>query len=168
MTEPHPLPNVPPAPAPSAGGPPGYAQPEQQPVGYGQYGQPGLTGLPAGYGPIGKVRPTGVTMLLYIVTLGIYGWYWWYVTHDEMKRHTGRGLGGGPAMVLGIFFGFVMAFFTPSEVGRLYSNRGQRPPVTGLTGLWATLGALIFVGPFIWFVKTNGALNEYWRSLGAQ
>ena len=25
----------------------------------------------------------------------------------------------------------------------------------------------ILVGPFIWFIQTNRALNEYWQSLGA-
>ena len=25
----------------------------------------------------------------------------------------------------------------------------------------------ILVGPFIWFIKTNDALNDYWRSQGA-
>ncbi|MEJ7628811.1 MAG: hypothetical protein WKF54_04395 [Nocardioidaceae bacterium] len=35
------------------------------------------------------------------------------------------------------------------------------------TGLWVIPGILIIVGPIIWFVKVNGALNDYWRSLGA-
>jgi hypothetical protein len=26
---------------------------------------------------------------------------------------------------------------------------------------------LILVGPIVWFVKTNAALNDYWKSLGA-
>ena len=40
-------------------------------------------------------------------------------------------------------------------------------PVTGLTGLWYVPGIFLLVGPIIWFVKTNGALNDYWRSQGA-
>jgi hypothetical protein len=27
---------------------------------------------------------------------------------------------------------------------------------------------LPLIGSIIWFVKTNGALNAYWRSVGAQ
>jgi hypothetical protein len=84
-----------------------------------------------------------------------------------MKRHTGSGLGGGIALVLAFFIGFVMPYITSSEVGQLFTRRGQQPPVTGLTGLWYFPGALILVGPIIWFVKTNEALNEYWRSVGA-
>jgi hypothetical protein len=86
-----------------------------------------------------------------------------------MKRHSGVGLGGGVALILAIFLGIVMPFFTPSEVGGLYERRGQAPPVSAVTGLWALLlGWLFFVGLIVWFVKTNGALNAYWRSLGAR
>jgi hypothetical protein len=122
-----------------------------------------------GPGSIGKVRSTGTCILLMIVTLGIYGLFWWYNTHEEMKRHSGDGLGGGVALVLGIFVGVVMPFFTSHEVGKLYERRGWKPPVSAVTGLWALLlGWFFFVGAIVWFVKTNGALNAYWRSLGAQ
>jgi hypothetical protein len=30
------------------------------------------------------------------------------------------------------------------------------------------LGWLILVGPLVWLIKTNGALNAYWRSVGAR
>jgi len=26
----------------------------------------------------------------------------------------------------------------------------------------------LLAGPLVWFVQTNGALNAYWRSLGAR
>jgi hypothetical protein len=129
---------------------------------------------PAGPGvlaaaPVGKIRNTGTCFLLMIVTLGIYGWVWYFKTHDEMKRHIGDGLGGGIALVLAIFVGIVMPFLTANEVGRLYERRGQKAPVSALTGLWALLlGWFFFVGIIVWFVKTNGALNAYWRSLGAR
>ncbi len=120
------------------------------------------------HAPIGKIRSTGTCFLLMVVTLGIYGWVWYFKTHDEMKRHTGTGLGGGIALLLGIFVGIVMPFLTSNEVGHLYERRGQKAPVSALTGLWALLlGWFFFVGVIVWFVKTNGALNAYWRSLGA-
>lgn len=119
-------------------------------------------------GPIGQVRSTGLCILLYIVTLGIYGLVWWYQTHEEMKRHTGQGIGGAVALILGLFVSIVNVFLTPAEVGNLYERRGQQPPVTALTGLWSALGWVILVGPIVWFVKTNNALNDYWRSVGAQ
>jgi hypothetical protein len=113
---------------------------------------------------IGRVRPTGTCILLVVVTLGIYSLFWYYGTHSEMQRHRGSGLGGGVALVLGFFVPFVLAFMTPSEVGSLYAARGQKQPVSAATGFWILLP---FIGGLIWFVKTNGAINNYWRSLGA-
>ncbi|CAN5323530.1 hypothetical protein BH09ACT10_BH09ACT10_16320 [soil metagenome] len=118
-------------------------------------------------GPVGKVRSTGICILLAIVTLGIYSFYWFYMTHEEMKRHSGRGIGGLIAFIITFFIGIVTPFITSSEVGQLYQAKGQKPPVTGVTGLWYFPGIFILIGPFIWFIKTNGALNAYWISEGA-
>jgi hypothetical protein len=115
-------------------------------------------------GTIGQIRGTGISILLYIVTLGIYGLVYYYKTHDEMKRHSGQGLGGGIALLLAFFVGFVLLFTMPSEVGNLYKRAGREAPVSGVTGLWILLP---IAGPIVWFVKTNGALNEYWKSQGA-
>ncbi|MGY1695984.1 DUF4234 domain-containing protein [Geodermatophilus sp. SYSU D00814] len=155
-----------------------YASYGQTPYGQAPYGQaPGWAGqpmppVPAGAhfppsGPIGRVRGTGVAILLTIVTLGIYSLVWYYSVHEEMKRHTGNGLGGGLALVIALFLGFVSPFVTSSEVGALYERAGRAKPVSGATGLWYLPGVFILVGPIVWFVKTNGALNAYWRSLGA-
>ncbi|QLQ11676.1 MAG: DUF4234 domain-containing protein [Nocardioidaceae bacterium] len=120
-------------------------------------------------GPIGKVRGTGICIVLTIITLGIYTLFWWYGTHKEMKDHTGIGVGGGIAALIAFFVSPVMAFITSSEVGDLYERAGIEPrPVSGLTGLWYFPGSLILVGPIVWFIKTNGALNAYWRAQGAQ
>ena len=144
-------------PAPPASGISGPAVAPYPPV--GAHSQPQA---------IGKIRGTGLCMLLTIVTLGIYPIVWYYQVHEEMKRHGGHGLGGGLALVLAIFVGFVMPYVTASEVGALYEARGMRKPVSGLTGLWYFPGCFLLVGSFIWFIKTNGALNNYWRSLGAR
>jgi Domain of unknown function (DUF4234) len=155
--------------------PPAYGQ--QPPPAYGQphpaFAQPAYAGqvmapYQGGPAPIGQVRSTGICILLSIVTLGIYQYVWFYKVHDEMKRHTGQGIGGGIALLLTFLVGIVMPYITSSEVGGLYSRRGQRPPVTGVTGLWYFPGVfLLFIGPIVWFVKTNAALNAYWRSVGA-
>lgn len=124
---------------------------------------------PLATAPLGKVRSTGGCIGLTIITFGFYTWYWYYKTHDEMKQHSGQGIGGGLALVLAIFVGIVMPFVNSGEVGGLYERRGQARPVSAATGLWALLlGWFFFVGLIVWFVKTNGALNDYWKSLGAE
>jgi hypothetical protein len=148
----------------------GYPVPAQ-PSGYA--GQP-MPGAPANAqyaqptGPLGTIRGTGVAILLCIVTLGIYTFVYYYKTHEEMKRHSGEGLGGVLALVLALFIGVASPFILSSEVGRLYERTGRARPVSGATGLWVIPGAVLIVGPIVWFVKTNGALNAYWRSLGAR
>lgn len=128
-----------------------------------------LQPVQAATGPIGKVRGTGFCILMTVITFGIYSLVWYYQTHDEMKRHTNEGLGGGLALVLSIFVGVVMPFLTSSEVGNMYERRNEAKPVSGSTGLWSFPGFLLLgIGPIVWFVKTNGALNNYWRSLGAR
>ena len=131
---------------------------------------PAYSGVPvsgAGGPYVGKVRSSGISVLLYFVTFGIYGIVWWYLVHDEMKKHSGQGMGGLIALLLAIFVGPVMPFFTSDEVGKLHERSGRPAPVTALTGLWYFPGIFILVGPFIWFFKTNDALNDYWRSQGA-
>lgn len=122
-----------------------------------------------GAGPVGKIRGTGACVLLTIVTLGFYTWYWYYKTSAEMKDHSGQGIGGPIALLLAVLVGIVMPFISSSEVGKLYERRGQKAPVGAATGLWyILLGWFFFIGAIVWFVKTNGALNDYWRSQGAQ
>jgi hypothetical protein len=145
--EPPAAPAQPPATPAYAAAPPAYATPQ--------------------VGPVGKVRGTGMCILLVIVTLGIYSLFWFYSTHEEMKKHSGQGLGGVVALIIAFFVGFVMPYLTSNEVGGLYERQGKEKPVSAATGLWYFPGMLILIGPIVWFVKTNGALNEYWKSMGA-
>jgi hypothetical protein len=126
----------------------------------------GAVAPPAYAAANGKIRSTGTCILLMIVTLGFYGWYYFYKVHEEMKAHSGQGIGGPVALIITIVVGIVTPFLTSGEVGGLYERAGQVKPVSGTTGLWYFPGVFIIVGPLIWFIKTNGALNAYWRSVG--
>jgi Domain of unknown function (DUF4234) len=152
------------APPPLATRPPTYGYGNGQPMpavpGHDQFARP--------TGPVGLIRPTGITILLFIVTLGIWGFIYYYQVFEELRRHTGRGLGGVIGLLIAIFFGVINPFLLSNEVGALYEDSGRPKPVSALTGLWYFPGMLILVGPFIWFVQTNNALNDYWRSLGAR
>jgi len=177
----------PPPPGYGYGPPPGYAN-------YG-YGEP-----PYGWdGPPGKIRPTGISIVLFICTLGIYTFVYNYSVHSEMKRHSGRGIGGGIALLLSFLAWVAMPFVTAAEVGSLYARRGRPQPVSGWTGLWLVVPFLagyiaqfaivialfdradgivvaLLIGVWItavvggsltWFIKTNDALNDYWRWIAA-
>jgi hypothetical protein len=110
------------------------------------YGYPGY-----GYydGPPGKIRPTGISILLFVCTFGIYGFVYNYSVHDEMRRHTGRGVGGGVALLLTFLAWVAMPFVTPAEVGAMYVRKGQPPPVNGWTGLWTVVPWI--GGQVLWF-----------------
>jgi hypothetical protein len=149
--------------------PPGYTTGYPPPDGYEAAPPVPAVSPPATYGPgpVGVIRPTGSAVLIYFVTLGLYALYWFFSVHQEMKEYKRSGLGGGLALLIAIFVGIVAPFVASSEVGELYERDGRRKPVSALTGLWFFPGIFILVGPFIWFIKTNGALNDYWRSVGA-
>lgn len=142
---------------------PGGAPPPQQPPVYGQqpapYGQqpgwqPGAYAAP--YGPVGQVRATGRCVLLLLVTAGVYSYVYNYKVHKEMKEHTGRGVGGGVALLLTFLASIAMPFVTSAEVGGLYSRRGLPEPVRGWTGLWLLLPV---VGGYVMMIVLAIALG---------
>jgi hypothetical protein len=110
-------------------------------------------------GPIGKQRDGIVVVLLSIITLGIYWLVYVYKTHQEIKQHSGLGLGGGLALVLAIFLGFLAPFLLGNDVRAARAQAGLADRVSWLTGFWSWIPLL---GVFIFAVKLQNALNEYW------
>ena len=118
-------------------------------------------------GPLGQPRGVAFVILIGILTLGFYWWYWVYKTEQEMKDHTGDGLGGVLGLVVWILIGAVMAFVIPSEVGNMYARAGQPKPVTGWTGLWLFPFGVLIIPAIVWVVKVQGSLNRYWEGASA-
>jgi len=118
-------------------------------------------------GPLGHPRGIGFAILLFIVTLGFYSWYWVYKTQEEVKNHSGQGLGGVLGLVVWILISAVSAFVIPSEVGTMYTQDGQQPPITGWTGLWLFPFGIFIIPAIVWFVKIQGSLNRYWDAKSA-
>jgi hypothetical protein len=115
-------------------------------------------------GEPGHTRSIGLSILFAIITLGIYAIVWVYKTHNEMKRYSGHGVGGVIGLVIYLVIAPVTYFVIPSEVRYMYEDLdGGTSPVRGITGLWILLPLL---GPIVWFVKVQGALNRYWQSKG--
>ncbi len=126
-----------------------------------------MSGMPSTTGGVGQPRGIGFGILLFVVTFGLYGLYWVYKTHEEIKQHTGDGVGGVLGLVIYILIWPVTAFVVPSEIGRMVQRDGHTSPVTGWTGLWLFPGFILIVPAIVWFVKVQRALNRYWESKSA-
>ena len=111
------------------------------------------------HGPVGRPRGVLFVILLSIVTFGIYHLYWVYKVFEEMKQHTGEGIGGVIGLVIALVINPVNFFVMPSEIGKMYRGDGRGAPLTGWTGLWVLLPIL---GWFVWTVRVQRALNRYW------
>ena len=93
-------------------------------------------GAAAARGPIGETRSIGLSILWFILTIGIYGIYWVYKTHEEIKRYSGNGIGGVIGLVIYIVISPVTFFVIPSEVRYMYEDRRRRQE-PGPRDLWA-------------------------------
>lgn len=117
-------------------------------------------------GMLGSQRSTLAWIVFTYFTMGIASILWTAGVHGDMKRYTGKGIGAGAAAlylipIVGWLFLWVN---TPARVGRMYAEHGLTKPCSGWTVLWSLIP---LVGPAIYFVKINEALNSLWRSLAA-
>lgn len=115
--------------------------------------------------PIGRPRPVGTTLLLWIVTLGIYGFWWIYYQYRDLKDFAGEGLSPAGGVVIQILIAPVNMFILANQVEQAYERDAKTPPVTTIWGLWFLLP---IIGGIIWFVKVQGAINDYWVAHGAE
>ena len=106
----------------------------------------------------------GLTILLTIVTCGIWGIFWTYRTQEDLKKYNGDGLGGVLGIVIYILLSVVLMFTIPNEVKNLYERDGRSSPVSAIWGLWFLLP---LIGHIIWYLKVQSALNDFWREKGA-
>lgn len=119
-------------------------------------------------GPPGETRSVGMSILLFFVTCGIYGWYWAYKTAEELKRYANVGLGGLVQLLLWVFISPVSGFLIPNDIKEMYELEGEQSPVNAMTGLWFFPGMFIIVGPIVWYVQVQGALNDFWARRGGR
>ena len=99
-----------------------------------------------------KKRNMGMQVLLMVVTLGIYGIYWFYVTSKEMVEH--KGLGGNPAL-------WTLLYLIP--FANLYAVYKQGEAVEALTegstNRWIIFILWLVFSPAVWFI-TQTELNK--------
>ena len=127
--------------------------------------QPNMSGsAPVPQRPIGQARSTGLTILLAVVTFGIWTFLWTFWNGEELKRYRMDGLGGGIHLLFAIFIMPVVMFLMADEVAKLYEEEGLPAPITAVWGLWFLLP---LIGHIIWYVRMQRSLNEFWIAKGA-
>ena len=119
------------------------------------------TVLIAGLARLGRPRGVIRHIVLFVFTLGIYGWYWAYKLYKAEKQKTGEGPGGVLGMLLWILLLPVSAFLVPRAIRRMYERAGMDTGVSTLTGLWLFPFGLLIVPAIVWFWKVQTALNFY-------
>ena len=67
----------------------------------------------------------GLTILLIIVTCGIWGIFWTYRTQEDLKKYNGDGLGGVLGIVIYLLLSVVLMFTIPNEVKNMYERDGR-------------------------------------------
>jgi hypothetical protein len=113
--------------------------------------------------PIGTPRSVGLTILVSIVTFGVWTWVWSYMNGEELRRYRRDGLGGIAYLLLTIFISPVTMFLLANEVEYLYREAGEEPRITTLWGLWFLLP---LIGNIIWYVRIQNAINQFWQARG--
>ena len=126
--------------------------------------QPPSAVVGAGRGAVGQPRSSGLTILLFIVTCGIWGFLWNYWVFEDLKKWRGEGIGGVVALIIWFFFAPINFFLLPNEIEKMYEADGRQSPVSTLYGLWVLLP---IIGGIIWVVKVQSAMNDFWESKGA-
>jgi hypothetical protein len=116
-----------------------------------------------GTAPVGDMRKPLTVVLLTLVTLGIYGLWWYYRQFEDMKVYSGEGIGGLLGLLFAIFCGIVSALLLPQEVGNLYGREGKEKPCSWVTALW---NLIPIAGWVVYVYKVQNRVNDYWAAKG--
>lgn len=76
---------------------------------------------PVGF--VGMQRNIGTQILLSIVSLGLYGLYWAYMSHEDIRWHTGEGVAASSGWIW-LFAQPVSLFLLPIEIQQMYEADG--------------------------------------------
>jgi hypothetical protein len=113
---------------------------------------------------VGTARSAGLTIVVTIVTFGIWTLVWSYKNGEEVQQYRGDGLGGVLYLILTLVFYPVTMFLLGDEVEKMYKAEGEISPINALWGLWFLLP---IIGMFVWYIRIQRALNDFWTARGA-
>jgi hypothetical protein len=107
-----------------------------------------------------------VVLGLVLITLGIYGFYWYYKVNEEIKRYTGDQTISPSRSLLAVIPGFLLivppfiAYFnTANHIVRMQEQRGLASQIS--PALVVILGLVIWIGMAA-YVQEH--LNRVWDS----
>lgn len=125
-----------------------------------------------------KIRNPVLVAVFTLITLGIYGLYWWFQVNREMvdygRAHNATGLGDNPWISLLAWFpgGFIIVppiVSLYNGIGRMQRAQEVGLGVRNLNG-WIVLGVIVggFVIPFLGLVAygyMQAELNKVWENV---
>jgi uncharacterized protein DUF4234 len=107
-----------------------------------------------------------VVLGLVLITLGIYGFYWYYKVNEEIKRYTGDETISASRSLLAVIPGFLLivppfiAYYnTANHIVRMQEQRGLASQIS--PALVVILGLVIWIGMAA-YVQEH--LNRVWES----
>jgi hypothetical protein len=130
--------------------------------------------------PTAKARSPIAVAIFCVITLGIYGIYWWYQINREMvdlgKARNETGLGDNAVIsLLAIFPGsiilvppWVSLYNTIKRIQRAQEVTTGQATLNGMIVLWLIIGSfLVGVAGLIIPGYIQAELNKAWTSMGA-
>ena len=131
--------------------------------------------------PTAKIRNPVAVPILTIITLGIYGIYWWYQINREMvdlgRVRNATGVGDKPFVsFLAVFPGallvvppYVSLYNTVMRIQRTQEVAAGSITLNGMVVLWLILASfLVGVTAFVVPGYIQAELNKAWSAVGAQ
>ncbi len=134
----------------------------------------------AGPGATAKTRHPVAVPALIVVTLGIYGLYWWYQINREMvdlgRARGADGLGDSPTKsLLALFPGglvivppYISLYNTVKRIQRAQEVTTGQATLNGMVVLWLIIASfLVGVAGIIVPGYIQAELNKAWEAVGA-
>jgi Zn-dependent protease len=150
------------APAPPVAAPAGYQPQQAERYGAGAAAAPART-AGAVASPYALKRPIGRQIVLLILSLGLWGYYWFYDTRKKLNSELGKPDDAGvkTACLLIPIYNYILVYQLWEDLNRLRKGKFGLPDLNSLVLLLIAI-FIPLLGPLYALPKVAIALNEYW------